>query len=107
MKHACRLHLHCCIAYNIYCFLCILIIGCDCSWRPGGCLILRPAKEGFKCRCDYMGIVACKGVEVNCESWEFCPGGRYSREHCSGDCGGYDYKGAFSTFYNFLGSFVR
>jgi len=79
-----------------------LISTCDCGYRSktwyggGGCVITKPARTHYACRCQYYGWWSCSGSELNCD-WENSVDGncdkpdtsKKSCEYGRGDCGGY------------------
>ncbi|PQK13548.1 hypothetical protein BB8028_0004g04790 [Beauveria bassiana] len=68
-------------------------LACDCDYHPGGCVISKAPKEGWKCKCRYKGAWTCDGLELQCDKGETCPANCSSHACClegGGDCGGYN-----------------
>ena len=68
--------------------------NCDCSYRPGGCVVNSAATSTWACRCTYSGGWTCAGSAVICQdpSSAECRSPTTSFESClqgRGDCQGY------------------
>ena len=65
---------------------------CECDYYPGGCMIIDPPPEGYKCVCNYDFLWTCSGYANQCDESEDCPANCKTHACCKrggGECSAY------------------